>query len=447
MALKSSLRILVSSDNHLGHKEDDPIIGQDTFVALDEILGIAKAEEADLVLLGGDLFDVNAPTRNTLMKSMEILGKFVFGDGRVEFEIVSDQEKNFPSAPGRCVNYENPNVNVAMPIFAIHGNHDDPSGHGNFSAIDLLSSANLLNYFGKCENLEQLEIEPILIEKEDVKVAIYGLGSIRDERLHRIFLHNKIKWIRPAENTEEWTNILVLHQNRTQHSSMYKNCIPESMLPEFFDVVIWGHEHESKIEFQHNPSKDFYVTQPGSSCRTSLCGGEAVDKQIGILEINSSSFKMLSFPLRYQRPFAMDDIDLKFFASEYSKGDSKSLEDFLTTHVEALLARAEMEILPEDIPAQMRLPLIRLRVFYYDGDPVVNVQRFGQKFMGRVANPDSLLLTSRRRKPKSKKSKEADAENFQNDLVNIDAPVNEGAIIEDLVYEFLEVTFSSNRSL
>ena len=26
------------------------------------------------------------------------------------------------------VNYEDPNYNVAMPVFSIHGNHDDPAG-------------------------------------------------------------------------------------------------------------------------------------------------------------------------------------------------------------------------------------------------------------------------------------------------------------------------------
>lgn len=26
------------------------------------------------------------------------------------------------------VNYQDPNINVAIPVFSIHGNHDDPSG-------------------------------------------------------------------------------------------------------------------------------------------------------------------------------------------------------------------------------------------------------------------------------------------------------------------------------
>jgi double-strand break repair protein MRE11 len=39
------------------------------------------------------------------------------------------------------VNYEDANLNVCLPVFAIHGNHDDPSGAGGYSALDLLNSA------------------------------------------------------------------------------------------------------------------------------------------------------------------------------------------------------------------------------------------------------------------------------------------------------------------
>ena len=36
-----------------------------------------------------------------------------------------------------------------MPVFTIHGNHDDPAGADNLSAVDVLSACNLVNYFGK----------------------------------------------------------------------------------------------------------------------------------------------------------------------------------------------------------------------------------------------------------------------------------------------------------
>ena len=28
-------------------------------------------------------------------------------------------------------NYEDPNCNVSLPVFSIHGNHDDPAGEAN----------------------------------------------------------------------------------------------------------------------------------------------------------------------------------------------------------------------------------------------------------------------------------------------------------------------------
>jgi double-strand break repair protein MRE11 len=51
--------------------------------------------------------------------------------------------------PARRANFEDPNINVGLPVFTIHGNHDDPAGADNLSAVDLVSSCGLINYFGK----------------------------------------------------------------------------------------------------------------------------------------------------------------------------------------------------------------------------------------------------------------------------------------------------------
>ena len=63
----------------------------------------------------------------------------------------------------------NPNLNVGLPIFTIHGNHDDPSGSDNLSAVDILSSCKLVNYFGKHmlsgASGQRLTISPILLQK------------------------------------------------------------------------------------------------------------------------------------------------------------------------------------------------------------------------------------------------------------------------------------------
>ena len=77
---------------------------------------------------------------------------------------------------------------------------------------------------------------------------------------------------------------------RAQHSD--NNHIPPSLLPSFFDLVIWGHEHECipEVEFETSGSvggvaddlgeQGFYVYQPGSSVATSLSEGEVAKKLV-----------------------------------------------------------------------------------------------------------------------------------------------------------------------
>ena len=76
---------------------------------------------------------------------------------------------------------------VKMPIFSIHGNHDDPVGLENLSSLDLMNSNNYINYFGRQNSIQDLEITPFLIRKGAIKVAIYGIGHMREERLNMAF--------------------------------------------------------------------------------------------------------------------------------------------------------------------------------------------------------------------------------------------------------------------
>ena len=111
----------------------------------------------DFVLLGGDLFHENKPTRFAEHQCMKVLKKHVFGDKPVEIEVISDPEVNFAHCDPnhRVVNYMDPNLNIGLPIFSIHGNHDDPCGLGGFCSLDNLHTAGLLNFFGKTDNLQR----------------------------------------------------------------------------------------------------------------------------------------------------------------------------------------------------------------------------------------------------------------------------------------------------
>nr|XP_021521319.1 double-strand break repair protein MRE11 [Aotus nancymaae] len=245
---ENTFKILVATDIHLGFMEKDAVRGNDTFVTLNEILRLAQENEVDFILLGGDLFHENKPSRKTLHTCLELLRKYCMGDRPVQFEILSDQSVNFGFSKFPWVNYQDGNLNISIPVFSIHGNHDDPTGADALCALDILSCAGFVNHFGRSMSVEKIDISPVLLQKGSTKIALYGLGK-------RVIFYYLCPCI-------------------SKHGST--NFIPEQFLDDFIDLVIWGHEHECKIAPTKNEQQLFYISQPGSSVVTSLSPGEAV---------------------------------------------------------------------------------------------------------------------------------------------------------------------------
>lgn len=389
---ENTMSILIATDNHIGYLEKDPERGEDSFTTFEEILELAKENQVDFILLGGDLFHENKPSRKVVHKTMELLRKYCMGDSPCYLEFLSDQSINFASSSFPTVNYEDPNYNISTPVFSIHGNHDDPAGDGNLCTLNLFSVNGLVNYFGKASNVDDITVNPILIQKGSTKLALYGLGSIRDERLHRTFINKKVKMLRPKEDADSWFNCFVLHQNRAKHGP--KNYIPEQFLDEFLDLVIWGHEHECLIDPQWTDSeKDFYISQPGSSVATSLCAAEAKPKHVGILKIQEKQFRMDKILLKTVRPFYTKDVILS--ETDVDPTDDEAIQEYLTEQVEELIQKSNHEHTGHR--KQPKQPLIRIRVEYSGGFSPFNVNRFGQRFVKRVANTKDILLFFRKK--------------------------------------------------
>ncbi|GJX62896.1 double-strand break repair protein MRE11 [Tanacetum coccineum] len=209
----NTVRVLVATDCHLGYMEKDEVRRHDSFQAFEEICKIADEKKVDFVLLGGDLFHENKPSRTTLVKAIEILRKYCLNDKPVQFQVIL--------------------FNVGLPVFSIHGNHDDPAGVDNLSAVDILSACNLVNYFGKMvlggSGVGEITLYPILIKKGITSVALYGLGNIRDERLNRMFqTPHAVQWMHPEpqEDCQVCSTFLVLHQNSDGESTTLHYDIP-----------------------------------------------------------------------------------------------------------------------------------------------------------------------------------------------------------------------------
>ena len=248
----------------------------------------------------------------------------------------------------------------------------------------MLATANLVNYFGKSDNIDDIQVYPILIEKGITRVALYGLGNIRDERLYRTFEQKKVHLMKPVTDVDDWFKIFVLHQNRAHHTQ--KSCIHEVMLDTMLDLVIWGHEHECRITPEPSSVADFQIIQPGSSIATSLSDGEAKPKHVGILEIKEGSWRIRPIPLTTVRPFILRDINLASAAPEIDITSEEEVSTWLAKTVEEIIA---------EVPDVQ--PLIRLKVDVTEGVKI-HPARFGQRFVGRVANPREILLFHKKKK-------------------------------------------------
>ncbi|PON55870.1 DNA double-strand break repair protein Mre, partial [Parasponia andersonii] len=417
--ISNTLRILVATDCHLGYMEKDEIRRHDSFQAFEEICSIAVQKKVDFLLLGGDLFHENKPSRTTLVKAIEILRRHCLNDRPIQFQVVSDQTVNFPNTFGH-VNYEDPHFNVGLPVFSIHGNHDDPAGVDNLSAVDILSACNLVNYFGKMvlggSGVGQITLYPILIRKGSTAVALYGLGNIRDERLNRMFqTPHAVQWMRPEAQegcqVSDWFNILVLHQNRVKTNP--KNAINEHFLPRFLDFIVWGHEHECLVDPQEVPGMGFHITQPGSSVATSLIDGESKPKHVLLLEIKGNQYRPTKIPLTSVRPFEYTEVVLKD-EPDIDSNDQNSILEHLDKVVRNLIEKTSKKSVNR---SELKLPLIRIKVDY-SGFMTINPQRFGQKYVGKVANPQDILIFSKASRKGRTESKIDDSERLRPEELN-----------------------------
>lgn len=387
------MTILLATDNHLGYMEKHPVRGDDSFRAFAEILQIARANAVDALLLGGDLFHENKPSRATTLRTMELLREATLGDTPpVALACRSDAAAAFGTP---TVNYMNPYVHVSLPVFVIHGNHDDPTGTGGagggdvggvgsapLSALDILQAACLVNYFGRVTDAKRISLAPVLLEKGVTRTALYGLGNVRDERLYTTWsLEKNLTWVAPAAGqaplvrqqggegggasgaatadgddnggsgdgdggsgarpstaaapADDWFNLFVLHQNRVTRGST--KAISTEMLPSWLHFVLWGHEHDSYPEpVGEAPA----VCQPGSSVATSLSAGEARPKHVVLLRLFKTQHQVVSIPLQTVREFVIEEVTLSSELPDGDPEDSTRVSELLKARVAAAAAAA-----------------------------------------------------------------------------------------------------------
>lgn len=357
----NKIKILITTDNHLGYKEKCPNRTNDSFENFYSVL--KTTHSPDIILLLGDLFHTSNPSLTTLNKCIDIMQKTISQKKLIK--------NNF-------INLQNPNsykVNKnSIPTILIHGNHDKPIGGLDKGPLDILEKAGYITYIGKNYNLADFDIRPFVVRKGKTVLAFYPVSYIKDEKLNFLLESGKIKFL---EEEKFSLKILILHQNRFKG---FKNGVPAknsfniSLLPrDFFDLILWGHEHEAFSAFIDREEFNLKIYQPGSTVGTSLKTYEAIEKRYGILEIEEEKMILETFLVENQRKMIVDDLDVEKYVK--SLKDKKEIESKLVTYVKNKYNLCGFE----------KKPLLRLKLLNLDGD-LVNLMELEIRIKDFVAN-------------------------------------------------------------
>ncbi len=252
------MKISIISDLHLGFGQNTER-ENDSFAAFQE--AIEKSLDCDLIILGGDLFDVRIPNTEVFTKAIGILKKTLEKENGIK--ISEGLNKNIQ---------EFPLIKKGIPVVGIAGNHERRV-KGLLNPVEALERAGFLVY---------LHCNGIVLEKDGLKICIQGMSSVPDQYGEVVLAEWNPK---PVEGC---FNVLLMHQSVAPF--LYaEHLVQLEKIPRGFDLYINGHVHGA-VKTEYN-GKPFII--PGSLLPTqitkdldkhSFCKTEISNKEIISIE-------------------------------------------------------------------------------------------------------------------------------------------------------------------
>ena len=320
------MKIGILSDTHIGY----PRFYEDSINQAREAF-VQACNNADLVLIAGDIFDTKTPKFEVLAKAMEIL--------------------NY----GKQVNWSKKGIkgkNNEHPVVAIHGTHDRRSK-------EMINPVQLLEGAGLITNVSD---RVVVFEKEEngkkETVAIHGIGGTTEDTIRET-----IKTINPKP-IEGAYNILMLHQTITDVIPVAEG-ISLDELPSGFDLYLCGHIHK-RVIMEKNGKK---LLIPGSTVITQLKKEEQEPRAYVILDTENGEIKFIDIK---SRPFRYNEIEfVNKDPSEIIKEIRNTIESMLTEFnpIESVIEKDEIE--------EQQIPIIRIVV---KGTLKEGIKREGMSF-------------------------------------------------------------------
>ncbi|NYZ76406.1 DNA repair exonuclease [Candidatus Micrarchaeota archaeon] len=287
------MKIAVLADFHLGYVR----FLDDSFEQAERAFSRA-CEEAELVVLLGDIFDSRIPKQEILARSFKLF-RNAFGK-KWEAKLAS-----YDSKDGRK-NY------AEVPVVAIHGTHERRTKE-LVNPIELLEKAGFL---------VNVHAATAVFEKDGERIALQGMGGIPEE-----YAKSALEALSPKP-VDGAFNVFLFHQSM-------KEFLPgESLmgmedLPKGFDLYLCGHIHAKTIQKLDSGA---YFIIPGSTVVTQMRKEDVGGKGFFVFDTKS---KEAVFREIQSRPFFFEELEFKQASLEEVLAKArKSIEKLLENKTE-----------------------------------------------------------------------------------------------------------------
>lgn len=317
------IRLLATTGLYLGNFSQIKDLRKDSLKIFDQVFKIFKKRNCDSMLLLGNIFHERNPNNATMILTMKFLKNHIFGEEKKNIKIGGKYKKK--------INFNKKNLKIQYPVFCIHGENDSPNILENSpSPLELLEQPELINYLGdkkkievKRENEERYVLNPVTIEKNNTKLALYFLGYTRETSLSKRLIKKQIDFSYPGEG---FIKIFCINQEfdpkeKSENRPSLK--IHPDMIPDIFDYVLWASPKFKKSEIL-NTQKKFKIIKISNAFFKNLNSGELRRRYLPILRFVGKSLFFEEEELTKLRPFILMKINSEIFNSTTNRMEIKS---------------------------------------------------------------------------------------------------------------------------
>ena len=247
------MKVAFVSDTHFGYPRfEEDASAQGRAAILD------AAQRADVLVLGGDIFDHRIPKLETILEVAKVLQE-------------AGKKMRERPVPSPC-------------ILGIHGTHER-------RAKDALNPIAMLAQMGL---LEDLHNKTIVIEKNNERLAFSGMGGIPDDLVHEALPHLACK---PAADA---VNFFVFHQTLREFIPVPLDALASvDDLPGGYDYYLCGHIHARGERMGGK------LLLSGSTVMTQMKDEEKTVKGYYMIDATARSSEFIPIPTR---PFEVSEL-------------------------------------------------------------------------------------------------------------------------------------------